>query len=430
LAWLILPASILFAQKWERLPLEFHDVTGSTVYCMQEYQGDLYIGGDFTNINGVKYGGIVKFNGFAPCSVGKGISDFDEHIYGMTLYNGSLIVWGIFRNINTTRVNSLASYDGNKWSSLGPGLLDTSATDSVPYISNVFAFNNELYVFGIFNKSGNQRITKGIAKWNGKNWIDLKKWDNGPYLEYKNELYHWGSFNEIDSVHAKNIARWNGIKWDSVGSGISSEGAPMAVANGKLYSTNPPLNKCNLCKSHPIGVWDGQSWDTIPQSKYPSRYLFGFNGLLYAFTNKSNFQSIVYMFDGNSWIEQNALEDSTLISFVSIYQNQLYAEGFKYYSGEEILRFDPNFISLISKPNYQIYPNPVTTDLTISILNPNANMYYEIYNCAGQKLQSGHLSEYQCCQNISFRDKYSSGLYFIRIKDGSTWYTEKIEFME
>ncbi len=86
-----------------------------------------------------------------------------------------------------------------------------------------------------------------------------------------NYIYAAGSFYDVGGIHMKGIARWNGVKWDSMGAGINGldtlnlypqNTLAITTYNNKLYvaGANSSVGKVN---APAIGTWDGSVWDSI-----------------------------------------------------------------------------------------------------------------------------------------------------------------------
>jgi hypothetical protein len=98
-----------------------------------------------------------------------------EKVKAIQLYKGELFVGGDFSQIGSGNIKFLAQREGDSWKPIGMG---DSISGSMSNTINALAFDS----------SGN--------------------------------LYIGGSFNAVGTVRAKNIAKWNGVGWDSIHAGI------------------------------------------------------------------------------------------------------------------------------------------------------------------------------------------------------------------
>ena len=88
-----------------------------------------------------------------------------------------------------------------------------------------------------------------------------------------NYIYLAGAFNEIGGKHIQGIGRWDGVKWDSLGTGIdglyyatghSFPNNTLAITeyNGSLY-VGGVFGSLGNVNAPCIGKWDGVSWDSL-----------------------------------------------------------------------------------------------------------------------------------------------------------------------
>lgn len=90
-----------------------------------------------------------------------------------------------------------------------------------------------------------------------------------------NYLYIAGGFHIIDGQHMQGIARWNGIKWDSMGAGIDRliqyDSLPnmnpentlaMTTYHHKLY-VGGEFSSVGYINAPGIGTWNGTAWDSM-----------------------------------------------------------------------------------------------------------------------------------------------------------------------
>lgn len=98
----------------------------------------------------------------------------------------------------------------------------------------------------------------------------------GPNVMYadSNYLYMAGEFTVVDNKHMQGIARWNGVKWDSMGTGIDGlqyltesqypgNNAAITSYHSKLY-VGGLFTSLGKVQAWGIGTWDGTKWDSMP----------------------------------------------------------------------------------------------------------------------------------------------------------------------
>lgn len=238
------------------------------------YQGKLIIGGGFDSVANVACRNIASWDGVQWDSLSSGITDSVNGtclVEALAVYDGLLYAAGRFTNAGGLPCSNIAKWDGTSWSAVGGGITnDPNALDEV-YCMHVF--NNELFVGGYFNYAGGIP-SKDIARWNGIAWDSV-----GPGLanspnnscafvwalqEYNNELYAAGQFNRSGNKWRQQIAKWDGTEWDSVSTGLNTGGTPRAftVYRNKLILGGNFNNVGNVPAKN-IATWDGNVWGNI-----------------------------------------------------------------------------------------------------------------------------------------------------------------------
>ena len=81
-----------------------------------------------------------------------------------------------------------------------------------------------------------------------------------------NLLYVGGNFNSVDGIPANNIAKWNGIAWDTLGSGTQwvNGGSvySMTMYNGHLIAAGNFVTAGGI-PAVGIAKWDGTTWSNL-----------------------------------------------------------------------------------------------------------------------------------------------------------------------
>ena len=243
----------------------------------------LYAGGYFTLAGGVQADKIARWDGFGWSSVGTGMGG--SHVNALTVFDDgsgggpALYAAGFFSTAGGLPANSIAKWDGTSWSPLGNGLTD-----------NVFALavyddgsggGPALYAAGAFTSSGGVAVSR-IAKWDGATWSALGSGLGGSASTLAVfddssggalSLYCGGDFTSAGGVAANRIARWDGLGWSAVGSGMDASvhaltvfddgtGPPRLLAAGDFTSAGGAL----------VGgtaSWDGSSWRPLGKGPAP-----------------------------------------------------------------------------------------------------------------------------------------------------------------
>ncbi|HBL00218.1 TPA: hypothetical protein DDZ02_00240 [candidate division WWE3 bacterium] len=206
------------------------------------YNGNLYVGGQFTTAGGVSVNYIAKYNDqtnqFSNIGQTTGVSG---NINALTVYNGNLYVGGTFATAGGVSVNYIAKYNDqtNQFSNIGQ-------TTGVNSTVNAFAvYNENLYVGGGFTTAGGVTVNR-IAKYNDQtNQFSNIGQTTGVGITvqtlavYNGNLYVGGYFTTAGGVTVNYIAKYNDQTntFSNIGqtTGVNSYVQTLAVYNGNLY---------------------------------------------------------------------------------------------------------------------------------------------------------------------------------------------------
>jgi len=184
-----------------------------------------------------------------------------------------------------------------------------------------------------------------------------------------NYLYVGGEFNKLQGIHTQGIARWNGVKWDSLGAGIdrlimydTSNWYPphtyaMVPYHNKLY-VGGESSSLGYINAPGIGTWDGTAWDSIKIQPFVDRDNIS-TGTVFALTVINNklymggdFDTVagercigIACWNDTNWSSLNFPGGFSFhgINAICEYQGSMYVAGhFAGYNGGvgEIMRYD------------------------------------------------------------------------------------------
>jgi hypothetical protein len=214
----------------------------------------LYVCGDLTMIDGVPVNGIARWDGEQWHDVGGGVGSdgfvvvfaaavFDED--GEGALPPSLFVGGQFRTAGGVPVEGLAKWDGTQWSNVGGGLSKSDPTLRVN-VNAMTVYDDgrgpALYVGGSFRFAGGKDVYN-IARWDGVEWEPVGSGlattvnalcvfdEDGPGPR-RPVLFAGGQFNSAAGAEPGSMARigrWDGAEWTPVGGFLPSAGAVKAM---------------------------------------------------------------------------------------------------------------------------------------------------------------------------------------------------------
>jgi trimeric autotransporter adhesin len=181
-----------------------------------------------------------------------------------------------------------------------------------------------------------------IARWDGVQWDSLgsgvTEFRNVFALTmYNGNLIAGGTFDTIGGISSKGIAMWDGTDWNFLAN-ITSTGNAGAV--GELYTHGTDLyvggtfDTINGVPASGIARFDGANWYLYPviSNNYGIAAIIIFNNELYIGGNFSDGvgKSDILKFDGTDWVSVGGGFSGgfTWVNDFEIYQNQLYVAGY------------------------------------------------------------------------------------------------------
>ena len=202
---------------------------------------DLFVGGSFTGVQGLPTVKLITRidpdTGDAdPVGVGLDPGNVNGFVEGLAVYetdDGPLLVaGGQFHDagLNVPDTQSLAAWNGQDWISLDAGLVQGNAIFAMA-VGDI-GDGDRLYIGGNMPTTGGVP-TGGVAAWDGKQFYAVGNGIGveGPFSPFVSAmaifddgsgpaLYIGGRFDTVDGLPAKNLARWNGEFWSTVGDGV------------------------------------------------------------------------------------------------------------------------------------------------------------------------------------------------------------------
>jgi len=227
-----------FLPRWDGSQWDTLGLFNESIISLCVNNNELYVGGYFTEVNGISTNCVAKWDGSQWHSLN--YPYYNENcVRSIAMYKGELYIGGDICDSTGYSV-CVARYDGANWHRLGNGLKGFYAG-----VSKMVVYKGELYIAGSFSKTdyaGNPG--NYIAKWDGSNWSDVGGGvmgiggGNGQIFDleiYHDELYAVGDFSYAGGVHAQYIAKWNGTNWCGLGSIFENTIGCLGVYQDMLY---------------------------------------------------------------------------------------------------------------------------------------------------------------------------------------------------
>ncbi|MFU8860357.1 MAG: T9SS type A sorting domain-containing protein [Cyclonatronaceae bacterium] len=472
-----LPVTSTFAQ-WDNSPGQ-PGVTSTgwprAAYANSDY---LYLGGNFTEINGVQANRIVRFDGSAWETIGDGLASdgilIFEYDYGDgPVLHASALMNGLFRWDGETWVNagitgagvvsSWAVYDNGTGPTLYVGGNFTRASDR--NANRIVRWNAEtsqwdaigsgvngpvstmavwddgsgeaLYLGGNFTTSGGvstpyvsrlrgdvfEDVGGGMATGtSGLNIPAIKSlvvWDDGS----GEKLYAGGQFGEAGGVEARFMAAWDGNAWAPVGGGFSAPVEALVISGGQngdfLYAGGQFASVVPSIAVNRIVRWDGEHWQRLFRADSLAYGTAGFVNAMADWTTADDRVLVV----GGQFFNVSDLPANR----VAFYREQAMGAGGTV-SIDEQGSVIPDVFTL-----FQNYPNPFNPSTTIRYrIAEAAYVTLDVMDITGRHVarlvdQGMQPGEYSATLNAV---NLSSGIYLYRIRAGSFTSTLKMALVK
>ncbi len=330
---------------WNEIPIGNESLV---INAMCVYKGELYVAGNFRDINGITYvNRIARWDGLTWKKVGNGLTGGLTTVQSMCVYNNELYVAGNFSNASGVPVQNIAKWNGISWSAVGNGCSGYMRAMVVNPI------NNELIVAGEFEYVDNTLKTIGFAKWNGNKW---SKMSNDRVLGvmdlayYRNRLFVASSersvLNNMDTLEHLYTYNESDSTWHSVLEGTNSTIANLFNYGDSLLvlgGFTKPYPGIVAYYESPVGVNQEYKFKRdflSPSIPNPTSRITRFE---YS-TEFDNVYLVIFDFFGNELevIKLNDRKGKIDYSFPEktppgIYYISLYAEGVRYATQKIIL---------------------------------------------------------------------------------------------
>ncbi|MFQ5599276.1 MAG: FlgD immunoglobulin-like domain containing protein [Candidatus Krumholzibacteriia bacterium] len=295
--------------------------TSNLIYTLGVYRGELIAGGKFMRAGGVAVSHIARWNGFAWAPLGSGV---DGEVRALAVHDGDLIVGGDFNVAGGDTARKIARWNGSSWSPMGEGFSGGPQnfgvralavhdgtvvaggwfTSPVGYLAQwdgsawvpLGSFPADRVVYTLFS-SFQGDLYAGAATLSGANWGDLAlRWNGLAWIPlgsaavqpiqgirsmttYGGELVVGGAFPAADGTPASNIATWDLVGWDSLGSGTNDHVLSL-IALGDSLVVGGQFTIAGGDSAPGLAIWDGASWQGWEFGRFIAGN--GINGSAYA----------------------------------------------------------------------------------------------------------------------------------------------------
>ena len=262
-----------------------------TVHCLGVYDDRVIAAGDFELAGAAKVKGIAAFDGESWSPMGGGLTYggvYPRICSAMQEYEGDLIVGGRIVQAGDVAVANVARWDGESWSAMGAGIPEEVQAlcvwDGVLYagryrwtgsmweeifpvdgeIAALCVWNDLLVLGGTFHNVGSV-AANNVAAWNGSEFFPLGEGTDLGVVAlavYGHDLIAGGNF----SAPAKRLARWDGTAWSGLGGGVGTSVYCLSVVGNSLFVGGVftyAFNEESSVLVNYVARWDGALWHAL-----------------------------------------------------------------------------------------------------------------------------------------------------------------------
>ena len=323
------------------------------VHTMLSHGDDLYVGGEFFHAGDIEDANLIaRWDGEAWHALGEG--PYVGIVEAMVIYNGELYIGGAFAFKDQSSGARVARWDGVTWHVV-------ASSDDIHHIVKALAvFQGHLYIAGVFENGAGLEEGDHIIRWDGSTFSsvgggikNVGHWVKALAADDQN-LYVGGSFGNVGDTPTNNIGRWDGTNWHSMDGGWDGPDYAiwsLAIAGQYLYAGGDggPVNS-NACG---IARWDGNKWDELGtglscEAYKGARSIEGigdsiFVGGIFDQAGGTPYTSRFAGYDGQEWFSfgnptgdpYSYLMDGGVILAIQPHKQDLYIGGVVYIDGVE-----------------------------------------------------------------------------------------------
>ncbi|MCE3281071.1 MAG: hypothetical protein K0S44_3262 [Bacteroidetes bacterium] len=336
----LLSTTILRSQTWEALGGGITPSYGVRGMYSDTVDNYLYASGSFRyqTSDNRELRGIARWDGVKWDSLGTGMRNW---AFAFARYNNDLYIGGVFDSVGSLKCKGIGIWKGNAWDTMSVQPFKNNFGSS--NVLSMAIIDNELYFGGSFD-SVNNLPCRSIAKWNGTSIIPIgfPSTVNWGYVfticEFNNEIYIGGNFSSTlypnDTI--QDIIKYNGTTWSSVGGGMAGGLTmvnSMVVFNNELYVAGYFSTAAGNIGNN-IQKWNGSIWTDVgggtADGSGQVNKLIVFKNKLYALGNFEAAGGIpcsnIASWDGTEWCAEGSIFDNT-IGAGCIYRDSLCVGG-------------------------------------------------------------------------------------------------------
>jgi hypothetical protein len=420
------------AQTWTALGSGIQGLVSSMVV----YNGNLYVGGEFTMAGSVTVANIAEWNGTTWLPLGTGITGTNSEVFSLAVYNNELYAGGEFTQAGGASVNNIAKWNGSSWSDVNGGV-----TSQYGEVTAMAAYNNRLIVAGNFNLADTAPV-QNIAAWDGTNWASLDTTSLWTPTGMVNCMYVWNGalycggngFASAPDSPGVSIASWNDTVWkilqDSLINKASEVGAFTSYdgnlyVGGLFYGTGATDSLVYQIAERTGSGWQGVGYcrDSAWAGSLGTFSLASYSGSLFAggYFGAVNgaVDTNLSVYNGTTWVNPHAPQTTLPAAYYAMceWNGSLYLAGIfetelnGAYDAENIVQYNSGtngIREIASEHKLRLYPNPTNGRLIVENLIPGTQL--TVYDLLGQTVIRMATTNNKEIVDVS---RLSPGMYFV-----------------
>lgn len=254
------------------------DQTGN-VYDVAVSGDNVYVVGNFDHAGGVSANGVARWSISAQTwsAVGSGVGPADDTgdaaaASSVAVVGNEVYIGGNFAQVNGVATYRVAVWNGTAWAALAGGVADND-TLGFDHVNAIVGAGDLVYVGGKFENAINPDgiddvVANNIAVWNrgSKRWSALGAGVSDVVRALAidgSNLYVGGDFTKASGQAVGGIARWNGAQWSGLGAGSDGAIYSLVVANGSVYAAGAFSTITGVANTNSLAAWDGSQWRSL-----------------------------------------------------------------------------------------------------------------------------------------------------------------------
>jgi len=304
---------------------------------------DVYVGGNFTMVNGVSVNHIAKWDGSGWSALAGGLNG---PVYSIAVSGGNVFAGGDFTTADGNTARRFAIWDGANWAEVGGGVNSTVLAIGIS--------GTDIYVGGRLTGAGGTTVSR-VAMWDGSAWSNMNGgvvYSGGISFTIVNaiavngsDVYVCGLFTSAGGIGANRIARWDASsnQWFPLGSGVESEATAIAIDGSNVY-VGGSFSTAGGLDVNRIAKWDATSWSALGVGVDNRVTAIGVGALgIYAggdFTHAGGVSAArIAKWDGSSWSALGTGLNSMVRSLAAAVSDVYVGGDFTTAGGKSSVRF-------------------------------------------------------------------------------------------